>query len=147
MFRTLLIAILLALGAAEAHAVTPRPGAADPRIHFVDYDPFQVVELKGALRRQLTVEFDPAERIENVAIGDSLGWQVTPNRRANLLFLKPMAQRPATNMTVVTNLRRYNFLLTPLAQPARNQAFTVRFIYPAPATLAPAPTRRWPPLG
>ena len=104
MFRTLLIAILLVLGAAEAHAVTPRPGTTDPRIHFVDYDPFQVVELKGALRRQLTVEFDPSERIENVAIGDSLGWQVTPNRRANLLFLKPMAQRPATNMTVVTNM-------------------------------------------
>ena len=139
MFRTLLIAMLLVLGAGEAHAVTPRPGTTDPRIHFVDYDPFQVVELKGALRRQLTVEFDPSERIENVAIGDSLGWQVTPNRRANLLFLKPMAQRPATNMTVVTNLRRYNFLLTPVSQPTRNQAFTVRFVYSAPVTLAPAP--------
>ena len=145
MFRTLLIAILLVLGAAEAHAVTPRPGTTDPRIHFVDYDPFQVVELKGALRRQLTVEFDPSERIENVAIGDSLGWQVTPNRRANLLFLKPMAQRPATNMTVVTNLRRYNFLLTPVSQPTRNQAFTVRFVYSAPVTLAPAPPAADPP--
>lgn len=145
MFRSLLLALLLALGAVDARAVTPRPGASDPRIHFVDYDPFQVVELKGALRRQLTLEFDPSERIENVAIGDSLSWQVTPNRRANLLFLKPMAQRPATNMTVVTNLRRYNFLLTALAQPARNQAVTVRFLYPAPAALAPAPPAADPP--
>ena len=145
MFRSVLIAVCLALTSATALAVTPRPGAGDPRIHFVDYDPFAVVELKGALRHQLTVEFDPSERIENVAIGDSLGWQVTPNRRANLLFLKPMARRPATNMTVVTNLRRYNFQLTSLSQPTRAMPFTVRFIYAPPAALVVTPPPPDPP--
>lgn len=138
MLRSMLIAACLALVAASAHAVTPRPGTEDPRTHFVDYDPFVVVELKAALRHQLTVEFDPSERIENVAIGDSLGWQVTPNRRANLLFLKPMARRPQTNMTVITNLRRYSFQLTALGQPTRATPFTVRFLYAPPVAVIEA---------
>ena len=82
------------------------------------YDPSEVVELHGVLGYQLSLEFDPAERIENVAIGDSLGWQVTPNRKANLLFIKPMSLRPDTNMTVITNLRRYNFQLS-VVNPSR----------------------------
>lgn len=142
MIRFSTLALSLALVAGPALAVVPRPGPGDPRIHVVAYDPEEVVELRVALGYQLAVEFDPAERIENVAIGDSLGWQVTPNRRANLLFLKPMSQRPPTNMTVVTNLRRYNFELSlrPRAA-ARTAPFTVRFLYapPAIAYIAPPP--------
>jgi type IV secretion system protein VirB9 len=122
--------------------VTPHPGAGDPRINEVFYDPSEVVELRGVLGYQLSLEFDPAERIENVAIGDSLGWQVTPNRKANLLFIKPMALRPDTNMTVVTSLRRYNFQLSVKARgSAKSIAFSVRFVYPPPvmAFVAPPP--------
>ena len=43
----------------------------------------------------MTIEFGADERIENVSIGDSLSWQVTPNRKATLLFLKPMAKSAA----------------------------------------------------
>ncbi|MDZ4375045.1 MAG: TrbG/VirB9 family P-type conjugative transfer protein [Phenylobacterium sp.] len=143
------LVLALALAGTPAAAVVPRPGPGDPRIHVVDYDPEAVVELRVALGYQLSVEFDPAERIENVAIGDSLGWQVTPNRRANLLFLKPMSQRPATNMTVITNLRRYNFELglRPRAA-ARSAPFSVRFLYPPPviAVIAPPPPPSPPPV-
>ena len=133
MIRAPLLAVVLALSASSALAVVPRPGPGDPRIHVVDYDPSDVVELRSALGFQLSVEFDPAEKIENVAIGDSLGWQVTPNRRANLLFLKPMSARPPTNMTVITNLRRYNFQLSVQRQTSRSLPFRVRFLYAAPA--------------
>lgn len=146
MMRNLaLCALSAALLASPALAVTPRPGPGDPRIHVVDYDPEAVVELRVALGYQLSVEFDQGERIENVAIGDSLGWQVTPNRRANLLFLKPMSQRPSTNMTVVTNLRRYNFELglRPRAQ-AKSAPFSVRFLY-APPVIAYVPPPPPPP--
>ena len=141
MIRFPAVAIALTLLAAPALAVTPRPGGGDPRIHVVDYDPAEVVELRSALGLQLSVEFDPAEHIENVAIGDSLGWQVTPNRRANLLFLKPMSARPPTNMTVITNLRRYNFQLSVQRQASRAIPFSVRFLYaePAMAMIAPPP--------
>jgi type IV secretion system protein VirB9 len=142
MNRALILAAVLALSAAPALAVEPHPGAGDPRIAEVLYDPSDVVELKGVLGFQLSLEFDPAERIENVAIGDALGWQVTPNRKANLLFLKPMAKRPDTNMTVVTNLRRYNFQLSVRERaPAKAVPYSVRFTYPqaAVAVIAPPP--------
>ena len=142
MNRVTALALSIALLAAPAGAVVPRPGDGDPRLHVVDYDPSEVVELRGVLGYQLSVEFDPEERIENVAIGDSLGWQVTPNRKANLLFLKPMASRPDTNMTVVTNLRRYNFQLSVRGKSsARLVPYSVRFLYPPPvmAMVAPPP--------
>jgi len=128
-----------------AMAVVPHPGPGDPRIHEVDYDPAAVVELRSALGLQLAVEFDPAEKIENVAIGDSLGWQVTPNRRANLLFLKPMSNRPPTNMTVITNIRRYNFQLSVQSKASRATPFTVRFLYAPPVVAFVAPPEPPPP--
>jgi type IV secretion system protein VirB9 len=136
----------LALTGPAGAAVAPHPGGGDPRIGEVLYDPAQVVELKGVLGYQMTLEFDPLERIENVAIGDALGWQVTPNRKANLLFLKPMAQRPDTNMTVVTNLRRYEFQLSVRTKAKADQiAYTVRFVYPAPAIARVVPPPPPPP--
>jgi type IV secretion system protein VirB9 len=124
--------------ASPAWAVSPRPGPGDPRIFVVPYDDSEVVELHGVLDYQMTLEFDPDEKIENVAIGDGLAWQVTPNKKANLLFLKPMTQRPATNMTVVTNLRRYQFELTIRAKaPANAIPYVVRFLYPPPARAVP----------
>ena len=136
-----ILAAAIALSATPALAVTPRPGPGDARIHVIEYDPSEVVELRTALGLQLALEFDPAEKIENVAIGDSLGWQVTPNRRANLLFLKPMSARPPTNMTVITSVRRYNFQLSVQRQATRATPFTVRFLYaePAVAYVAPPP--------
>ncbi len=139
------LSLAFALIAAPASAIEPHPGSGDPRIFEVLYDPSEVVELHGALGFQFSLEFDPSERIENVAIGDSLGWQVTPNRKANLLFVKPMSLRPNTNMTVVTNLRRYNFELSVKAHvPTKLIPFTVRFNYTPPVLAVqeppPAPT-------
>jgi type IV secretion system protein VirB9 len=53
-----------------------------------------------------------------------------------------MAVRPDTNMTVVTNLRRYEFQLSVRkTAPAKAIAYTVRFLYPPPvlAQVVPPP--------
>jgi len=138
--RTLLAA--LALGVVLAGPAlatdTPRPGAIDPRIRTVAYDPDQVVRLTGYFGIQTMLEFAPDERIENVSIGDAMGWQVTPNKKANLLFLKPLDRTAATNMTVVTDRRRYVFELV-VAGPkasAKDLAYVVRLLVPPPVTVA-----------
>jgi type IV secretion system protein VirB9 len=132
----LLSAALLFAASPSQGALLPRPGSGDPRIYVVDYDPTQVVELHGTLGYQTFVEFAPDEHIENVAIGDANGWQVTPNRAANLLFVKPMSQVAGTNMTVVTNLRHYAFELSVRPHTAagdRSIVYTLRFQYPEAA--------------
>lgn len=140
MHRALVLLAALAPLSADA-AQAPRPGYGDGRIQAVDYDPDQVVLLRGAIGYQMMLEFAADERLESVSIGDSLGWQVTPNRNANLLFLKPIERNAVTNMNVVTNQRRYSFELRVLPKGSKGSAapYVVRFIYPqvAMATILP----------
>lgn len=137
-----LAALVLAAPPLEAQAVT------DQRVRIVRYVPDQVVRLDATLGYVVTLFFGEDERIENVAIGDSLGWQITPNRRARVLFVKPNERAAPTNMTVVTNLRSYNFDLRAAASTrARQPVFSLRFDYPPPARaiLAPPPAPPPPP--
>lgn len=124
MKRFLPLSFLLLLAARE-----PEPGPVDPHIQSVLYSPDEVVLLRGALGWQIMLEFGPDERIENVSIGDALAWQVTPNKKARNLFLKPLIKNASTNMTVVTDKRRYSFSLE-TAPRLRTTPWVVRFEYP-----------------
>lgn len=124
--------IALALIAAPLAAQVrpqPMPGG-DPRVQVVDYDEDQVVQLQAVPGYQVTVEFGPDEQIESVAVGDSAAWQVTPNRRGDHLFVKPLQAGSSTNMTVVTSVRVYLFELIPSFGASSDMAFRVRFSYP-----------------
>jgi len=124
MTRALLAAALLATVALAAPA-----HADDPRLVERFYSADEVVTIQGHTNVQATIRFADDEHIENVAVGDSQKWQITPNRRANLLFVKPLTERAATNMTVVTDKRTYLFDL--VASPAnRNPLYVLSFRYP-----------------
>lgn len=123
------VAALLLLLCAPARAeVLPQSSAGDPRIQTVDYDADQVVRLPLQLGYALSIEFAPDERIENVAIGEGVGWQVTPNKRADHLFIKPTEGAADTNLIVLTDARRYSFLLTP-GSATGISPYVVRFRY------------------
>ena len=140
-FALILLAFVTLTG-----ATVPRPGPIDPHIQSVRYDPDEVVALQGALGWQIMIEFNADERIENVSIGDSLAWQVTPNKRAKMLFLKPLLRNGNTNMTVVTSLRRYAFALSTGPRLPRTP-WVLRFDYPAPVVvLRPEPPPPPPPV-
>lgn len=139
MNRALPLALCAALVAtAPALAVeTPRPGAEDPRIKTVDYDPQQVVRLVGAFRTATEIQFSDGETIRHVALGDTTGWDVVAER--NILFAKPKAVRAPTNLIVTTavedgEIRHYAFEL--VTRGGRIEArtpdtyFVVRFRYP-----------------
>lgn len=116
---------------------TPRPGPADPRIKTIDYDPQQVVRLVGAFRTATQIRFATGETILHVALGDTSGWEVAPE--GAILFAKPVAVRPPTNLIVTTrtsggDLRHYTFELA-TRSGATNRAspdtfFVVQFRYP-----------------
>ncbi|MBW8753888.1 MAG: TrbG/VirB9 family P-type conjugative transfer protein [Sphingomonadales bacterium] len=114
---------LLLLGAAASAQ------ASDARLTQRLYNADEVVRIDGKLGVQATVAFAEDEHIENVAVGDAESWQITPNKRANLLFVKPLAVTARTNMTVVTDRHTYYFDL--IAGPRATPVYALRFTYPA----------------
>jgi type IV secretion system protein VirB9 len=128
MTRLLLLAALLA-----APALAPA-AAKDPRIATRAYDPGQIVTVHGRPGIQSTIAFGDNEHIDNIAVGDSANWQVTPNKHASLVFVKPMQATARSNMTVVTDRRTYLFDL--IASPGAPPVYMLRFSNP-PAPLAP----------
>jgi type IV secretion system protein VirB9 len=123
MTRKVSFAALAVLCCSAAHA------AADNRVRTLAYEPDQIVRILGKAGIQSTIEFADDERIENVAVGDSSAWQITPNRRASLLFVKPLAARSRTNMTVVTDRRTYMFDLV-AGDKWTTPVYALKFSYP-----------------
>lgn len=122
-FRPVLGLLGAGLTIGTAHA------APDPRLVTRAYDPDAVVRIDGRPGVQAAITFDEGEHIENVAIGDSNEWQVTPNKRANALFVKPLAAKARSNMTVITDRHTYYFDL--VASATAKPLYVLRFSYPA----------------
>src|SRR5437764_1405466 len=103
------ILLCCCVGISVAYAVSmPRSVAADHRVKIVQYDPNNIVVLKGRYGYQTQIAFAQNETVQNVSIGDSMAWQAVPVN--NFLFVKPVASSK-TNMTVLTNQNSYNFQL------------------------------------
>ena len=117
-----------ALVAALSLSLVAAPALADSRLQEVTYDEMEVFTLTGRVNVQASIVFGEDETIENVAIGNSQTWQVTPNKRANILFVKPLEARATTNLTVVTSKRTYLFDL--VASPNAKPVYVLRFEYP-----------------
>jgi type IV secretion system protein VirB9 len=127
-----LLAIILftALPAKAVEESTPL--AIDPRIRVVVYNENEVFKFLGHYGYQSVIEFELGkETIQTVSVGDSTAWQIVPS--GDRLFVKPIDKNATTNMTLITNLRVYNFELH-AAETADIQdpdmIFVMRFKYP-----------------
>ena len=98
----LALAISLTALPGPAAAQEPRPGASDPRLKWVVYNEREVIEVLGHYGFQTLVQFGSSEEVTDVSLGDGLAWQVDIPARKNLLFLKPVEDYAATNLTVLT---------------------------------------------
>jgi type IV secretion system protein VirB9 len=129
--RFLLCAGLLASSHALAE-LTPTQGLTDSRVRVVPYDADQVIKLKGFVGYQIHFQFADGESFVNLAAGDNKALDV--GFEANHLVLKPLAEKVATNITVITNRHVYQFDYSASAErpePARGDViYSLRFIYP-----------------
>ena len=128
--------LLMAAGGGLALLLAAPAVAGDTRILTRVFRASEVVRIEGKLGVQATITFGEGEKIENVAVGDADRWQITPNKRADLLFVKPLEAAARTNMTVVTDKRTYLFDL--VASPTGNPVYMLSFTYGAPTEAAPA---------
>lgn len=105
----------------------------DTRLRMVDYNPGEIYRLAGCMGFQTTVTLASNEHVDTVSIGDSSAWQVTANKRGDLIFLKPTSARAFTNLTVITDKRTYNFELRNASEDDCDKgrvAYEMRFRYP-----------------
>jgi type IV secretion system protein VirB9 len=70
-----------------------------------------VVSIGARNGQQTTIELAADEEIQTVAVGDVAAWAVNVDKARSRIYVKPAQGGAETNMTVVTNARRYIFAL------------------------------------
>lgn len=124
-------------------ASTPTGGPLDIRIRMATYNENQVYSIETDLRHATTIHFGRGERFEAVIVGDTESFQVDPiPELGNVLTIKPHISGASTNMTVITNRRRYSFHLREGRIAGRTgMFFEVRFRYPDDERKPSSPAR------
>lgn len=124
---------LLVFSIASAETV-PSRGLVDSRIRVAAYDGDEVYRLRGFVGYQIDLEFEPGEIFTGLGAGDLEGLSFVG--QDNHLFLKPKAAKVATNLTVLTSRRHYQFDYTALSQRTAGDEqgviYALRFTYPPP---------------
>lgn len=137
--KTLLLwagAGLVMFGVPASAAETPRPTGQDQRIRDVIYSETQVFRIVGVFRSATQIVFSASERVEHVALGDTVSWEVAPAE--NSLFIKPREMAGSTNLIVLTRssagIRTYTFELSArrgaIGARTADTFFKVVFRYP-----------------
>ena len=141
MNKGIVIGLLMTCVATMPYAraeVVPTKGKIDSRIRTVSYDANEVYRIRGYVGYQIDLEFETGETFTGLGAGDIEALSFVG--KDNHLFLKPRAVKVATNITVLTNRRQYQFDYTALAQrPAADDdvIYSLRFTYvPSPAELS-----------
>ncbi|MBA3896091.1 MAG: P-type conjugative transfer protein VirB9 [Sphingomonadaceae bacterium] len=105
---------LVAAGTPVLASETPHKTAQDDRIREVVYSDTQVFRIVGVFRSATQIVFSQGERVEHVALGDTVSWEVAPAE--NSLFIKPRELAGSTNLIVLTRssagVRTYTFELS-----------------------------------
>jgi type IV secretion system protein VirB9 len=114
----------------------PVKGRVDSRIRSAAYNGDEVYKLRGFVGYQIDLEFESGETFAGIGAGDLEGLSFVG--QDNHLFLKPKAAKVATNLTVLTSRREYQFDYTASSQrPAADDPgviYALRFTYtPAPS--------------
>jgi type IV secretion system protein VirB9 len=111
----------------------PAKGSVDARIRTAAYDSNEVYRLRGFVGYQIDLEFEPGETFVGLGSGDLEGLAFVGQE--NHLFLKPKAGKVATNLTVLTSRRHYQFDYSASSQrPGEDDlVYALRFTY-APST-------------
>jgi len=127
-----LLAVLGASAIADGESLA-RPGTLDSRIRVVAFDAGQVYRLPAFVGYQIHLQLEDGEQFAGLAAGDLEGLAVSS--RDHHVFLKPKAPRVATNLTLLTDRRAYQFEYsaeTRRPDPAHEAViYSLRFEYAA----------------
>jgi len=127
----LLIALMSAAAVGRTDTL-PARGTVDSRVRIAAYNSEEVYRLRGHVGYEIDLQFEPGESFVGLGAGDLEGLAFTA--QDNHLFLKPKARAVATNLTVLTTRRHYQFDYRSLGRPTGNHPadmmYVLRFTYP-----------------
>ncbi len=126
MKRLVFAAVLAASAAGAAAQVSPVPGADDPRLQTVSYDPARPVRLVAFPDASLTVVLLPGERIERIAVSDPLAFDARATGTNDSVSILPLRTDATATLLVDTAQRRYEFDLA--TGEGLAAAYVVRFV-------------------
>ena len=118
-----------AWSSACAEAV-PARGKTDSRVRSTPYDSEQVYRIHGFVGYEIDLQFEAGETFVGLGAGDTEALSFVG--KDNHLFLKPKAIKVATNITVLTNRRQYQFDYTAAARRPDSDPdviYSLRFVY------------------
>ena len=130
--KKIIFTILLLLFSVNTNASQlPRFLGNEKKFRIYVYNPNDVYRYIGHYSYQGFIEFDDDETVSTISMGNPTLWLF--EHLGNRLFLKPIGEKPDTNMTVITNKKIYQFELT--AKEAKgiddkDLIFVVKFVYP-----------------
>ncbi len=123
--------LVLALSTSPSLAeAIPRAGRVDPRVRDVVYNKDNVTAIDASYGTSTMIQLQADEKIETLALGDSVAWKIEPNRKGDIIFVKPVEKNAQSNLNVVTNKRIYVFLLRSNTRAVGSQIYAVRFRFP-----------------
>lgn len=133
--RAAFLAALVASASSQAASI-PQGTSYDSRVQTIMYNPDDVTRVRIALGTSTLIQLEEGETVEvpngGLGIGDANAWTI--GVRENNIFMKPKAESPDTNITLVTNRRTYALALE--TAPSRaSTAFIVRYEYPEPPSV------------
>lgn len=142
---------VLVMAMAGAALVAPAWSApaitTDSRIKTLVYNPNDVFTITTHYGYQSNIEFGARETIETISVGDRVAWQISPAGRR--LFIRAQEENAHTNMTVITNVRAYQFDLRSSSADAvfgsEELTYVVRFFYPEEGGTPPSAAIQPPP--
>lgn len=130
--RSVFISLLAFCMQNASAELVPSRGLVDSRVRVVAYNAEQVIRLRGYVGYQIHLQFAEGEQFVSIAAGDNKALDV--GSEGNNFVLKPVAERIATNITLITTKRVYQFdysSTTRKPDPARDDViYSLRFIYP-----------------
>jgi hypothetical protein len=124
-YKLLMVSILL-LSSVQAKALEAT--GSDSRIRTMIYGQNDVFRINSTYGFQTVIEFDPAEKILTISVGNPSLFKIIPS--GNRLFIKALLNGQLTNMTVVTDLRTYQIELASSTENPDDIMYVVRFLYP-----------------
>jgi len=100
----------------------------DRRIRILTYSPQDIYTVNTKYGYQTSIVFASGEEIATVSVGERSMWQIVPSH--NRIFIRPMDEGLSTNMTVITNMREYNFDIKSVTGNSGGNMYVVQFRYP-----------------